>query len=1440
MGGNAVRKTMSNDTNLTRNQYLMWLGQQAAPDKPIFNELIVFKIRGAIDKEHFDSAFQAVIDGTDALRSVIRVRGGAPIQEVLGSLKYSSEYIDLSGEEDPDATLDRWARAHVDSMCDLSRRAFESTLLRLSPDRFAWALLQHHIFSDATSMSIVFERVSAMYERSMAGQLGGPIAFSRFADYVRYEEEQTRSVAFAKRKAYWESKVQDPCEPVVFYRGASHVSTPCERVDRLEFVFGADESNRIRQLAAREGIRFLSDQLSIFSIFTAAFFAYLYRLTGQRRIAIGVPWQNRPNRFADTVGLLMEQAPMLVTFEAGETFESLIRKIQREAIDSMRQLPYAVGNPGGRLYNVTLNYVKASLGRFAGMAVEPRWYRPSYGSGSLGLRVHDFGGSGKFTLSFDFSVAQFSAADRQRTFAHFTNCLEACLEDPKRAIGTVELLGQAERLELETWNATTQLYPSDKTVVDLFEAQVARAPTAPAARFGGEILSYEALNARAELIAAELRSAGIAPGALVGVCLERSLDMLAGVLGVMKAGGAYVPLDPAFPRDRLAFMMADSGASVLLTESRLRGLVAHEGRVVVVDSLSSSGAHSIDRGIVRPDDLAYVLYTSGSTGKPKGVEIPHRALTNFLWAMRSRPGCTERDVLLAITTLSFDIAGLELFLPLVTGAQVEIASRAVAADGRKLRARLDDGGITILQGTPATWRMLLDAGWNGTPGLKALIGGEPLPRELVAPLLARTSSLWNMYGPTETTIWSSVHQVMRADEEITVGRPIANTTFHILDAYGHRVPVGVAGELYIGGDGVARGYRGRPELTAERFLPDPFSTRPGARMYRTGDAARYRADGNVVLLGRLDHQVKIRGYRIELGEIEATLSQHPGVRQAVVVAREDRSGQAQLAAYWVSSNVPAPTPVDLRAHLRQTLPDYMVPQYFVQLESLPLTPNGKVDRKTLPAPVAEATAIVRPRNEVEARVAAVFCDVLQLTEVSVQSDFFDLGGHSLLAVRLLSRLEEEFRVELPLQLLFEAPTVELLSRKICEITGSDPVAVCEAEEASGPRRPHTVTERRLAAIWSRILGVQVKSIDESFLELQGIRSLVASMLEEVRTEFGVFAEGLSRLSFETEPTIEALARVIDASIEPPSTLVVPLQPHGTRTPLFLIHAGGGYVFFYRALASRLGPDRPVYGVRAPTRADNLGLSLDRTRAVEELAARYIDEIKTIQKQGPYALGGACFGGVVAFEMARQLLERGETLAGPILLFDAYLKSDGGSGEYAFSRLKFHLRRARRFGLSALRDPVRKVLENPHMLVWLVNDTYRAIRRNLDSLIPEEWLLRLRGTSESRDSVHLYRMNQFVRASLRLIELYEPKPYLGAAVLFRTAESPDSEPEWKPWVTGSLVTHVLPGSHLDMMEEPAVVDTAALVRSHLDGDSELSAQDRRLPSQLPSCRIASDP
>ncbi len=659
----------------------------------------------------------------------------------------------------------------------------------------------------------------------------------------------------------------------------------------------------------------------------------------------------------------------------------------------------------------------------------------------------------------------------------------------------------------------------------LFELQALRNPGAVAVVFHGMKLTYRELNARADLLAACLISRGVGANVLVGLCVQRSLEMVIGILGILKAGGAYVPIDPAYPSQRIGFILKDAAVPILLTQRSLS------------NDLPETGAQRLflDEPIpekIKPtttfqtgNDLAYVIYTSGSTGQPKGVQIEHKSVINFLESMRSKPGLQANDVVLALTTLSFDIAGLEIFLPLTTGAQVIVGSWSTAVDGEEVRKEIERHGVTLLQATPTTWKLLLASGWTGSEKLKALCGGEPMPADLARQLLPRCAELWNMYGPTETTIWSTCSQI-RDPEQISIGRPIANTETLILDSQLKPVEWGTEGELFIGGDGLARGYHNRPELTAEKFISHPF--KDGERLYRTGDLARITPTGEIDCLGRLDFQIKIRGHRIELGEIESALNRHPSLQQVVAASREDSAGDKRLVAYFTTRHAEVPSPYALREHARKYLPDYMMPSAFVPVASIPLTPNGKVDRKALPAPgpddVANDGRNTPPLTSTEKRLANIWSQTLGVSSIGRHDRFFDLGGNSLLAVRVFTELEKQFGRRLPLATLFSAPTLASLASVL--------------DQATANTTP-----------WTSLVSIQPAGTKPRFFCVHGAGGnviLYLSLARHLGTDFpfyGLQSQGLDGRSAPLQ-TIEEMAAHYVAEVQA-------LQPNG---PYYL----GGY------------------------------------------------------------------------------------------------------------------------------------------------------------------------------------------------------------------------------------------------------------------------------------------
>jgi amino acid adenylation domain-containing protein len=656
----------------------------------------------------------------------------------------------------------------------------------------------------------------------------------------------------------------------------------------------------------------------------------------------------------------------------------------------------------------------------------------------------------EITGCFEYAPELFLPETIARMVRNFQELLSSILANPAQSISRLSIIAPAERSQvLGDWNQTECEYPQ-QCIHQLFETQVARTPDAIAVVFEDQQLTYRELDNRANQVAHYLQEQGIGADRFVGLYVERSLLMMVGLFGILKAGAAYVPIDPHHPLDRIEYIIDNAQLEIILTQAQLVDhLPARKRKAQASPTRSVRCAESSIAPIcldtdwenisvqpvstppinVTPDHIAYLIYTSGSTGKPKGVEARHGGVVNLITAMQGQPGMTATDILLSVTTLSFDMAVPEIYLPLTVGAKLVLVSREDAMDGQKLAATIERLGITIMQATPSTWRLLLESQWQGSPNLKILTGAEPISIDLVTQLLPKSSSVWNLYGPTETTVWSTAYQVKDHRQRVSIGKPIANTEIYILDSHLQPVPIGIAGELYIGGAGLARGYWHQPDLTAEKFIPHPFRDDPAARIYRTGDLARYLPAGDIECLGRIDFQVKLRGFRIELGEIEALLCQHPGIAQAIAIIREDKPGDQRLVSYVILDRLsidPAPTIRQLREFLTSKLPSYMVPAAFVSIDSFPLTPNGKIDRRALP--IYEHSrqlddTFVASQDEVEVQLTKMWEQVLGIKQIGIKDNFFELGGHSLLAVRLIAEIDRVWHQKLPLATFLAAPTI---------------------------------------------------------------------------------------------------------------------------------------------------------------------------------------------------------------------------------------------------------------------------------------------------------------------------------------------------------------------------------------------------------------------------------
>ena len=1009
-------------------QQRLWFLDQVDPGTSVYNIPQAFELQGPLRIELIQRALQEIVGRHEALRTTFGSTDGTPLQLVAATLRVDLPTVDLRHlpQEERLAEAQRLADQEAREPFSLEKGPLlRASVLVLGDEHHVLLLNVHHIVCDGWSLALLFHEVSELY-RAFAAAEPSPLPDIpiQYPDYTLWQKEWLKGEELDRQLVYWREKLGGEL-PVLELPG-DRGRPPLQSFQGgwIKFHLSKELTDGLAALARREGI-------SLYMTLLGAFKVLLHRLSGQPEILVGSPIANRDrSEIENAIGFYTNTVVFRTDLSGGPTFRTVLGRIKENAlgvyanqdvpldkvVDAVRPDRGAGHNP---LFQVMFGFQKAPDAALAigGVKVTPLVVHSGTSKFDLLVEMQEIAAGMQCFL--EYSLDLFDDTTAARFIEHFRTLLEGIVRDPERSVDDLPLLTEAERRRiLVDWNATQADYPRTSCVHDLVTAQAIRTPDAIAVEFESETLTYRELDRGSDMLASHLRTLGVGPDVMVGVFLERSLEMVIGLLGILKAGGAYLPLDPSFPPDRVAYMVSDAQAPVILTQERLvPSLPAHDAKQVLLDSdweriarggATDSGERSGRRA--GPDNLAYMIYTSGSTGKPKGVQIPHRAVVNFLTSMSREPGLTAADKLLAVTTLSFDIAGLELYLPLIVGGTVILASRDLATNGPELLAKLTSAGATVMQATPATWRMLLEAGWEGPSSLKILCGGEAWPASLATQLLERSTSLWNMYGPTETTIWSTCSQVTDADA-LLIGAPIANTQTYVLDSKLQPVPIGVAGELHIGGDGLALGYFNRPELTQEKFIPDPFRQEPGARLYKTGDLARYLPNGLLQYLNRSDNQVKVRGFRIELGEIEAVLAQHPAIRQPVVVVREDSAGDKRIVAYVVYQPVEAPTASELRKFLRGLLPDYMVPHLFVDLEVLPLTQNGKIDRRALPDPFQESSApaeeYTAPRTPMEVFLADVWREVLKIERVGLRDNFFDLGGHSLLSMQVAYRIEKK-------------------------------------------------------------------------------------------------------------------------------------------------------------------------------------------------------------------------------------------------------------------------------------------------------------------------------------------------------------------------------------------------------------------------------------------------
>jgi len=1331
--GNAIaRRANAGSVPLSFAQQRLWFLDQQEPGNSAYNRTSAARLSGPLNVAALELSFNEIVRRHEVLRTTFISDEGNPAQIIIASMKVDLPVIDLSElyENEREARARRLITEEGQHSFDLARGPLmRVTLLRLGAEEHILLLNMHHIITDGWSMGILFKELAALYDAFSGGRPSPlPELTTRYADYAVWQREWIKGEVHDTQLGYWKRQLEGA--PVVLemptdrtrpamqsFRGAVH-----------SFVLSPSLSDQLKALSQQQGA-------TLFMVLLAAFQVLLSRYTSQEDFVVGTPVANRNRTETEgLIGFFVNMLAMRANLSDDPSFCELVGRVREVALGAYehQDVPFEAVvealQPARSLSHSPLFQVMFILQNapfeeleLPGLPLTQIEFEYKTAKFDLTLSLVEEAEGIKGQLEYNTDL--FDEATVGRMSGHYRTLLEGIVRNPNQRLSSLPLLTEAERHRLLVdWNATSADYPQDRCIHQLFEAQVERTPDTIAVVCEQKELTYRELNRRSNQLAHHLIKHGVGPETLVGIYVERSLEMVVGLLGILKAGGAYVPLDPEYPQQRRAFMLEDTSLPILLTQQRLvEKLPDLKISVVCIDSGWKKIARESDENPVSrssSDNLAYVMYTSGSTGRPKGVEVCHRGIVRLLFGVDyARLDTTE--TFLSLAPISFDASTFEIWGALLHGARCVLCPQRIPTL-EDLGFIIQKHGVSTLWLTASLFNTVIDEAPEALSGIRQLlIGGEALSVSHVhrALELLPSTQIINGYGPTESTTFTCCHRIShrfrKTVRSIPIGRPIGNTQVYLLDNHLNPVPIGIPGELYIGGVGLARGYLNRPELTAEQFIANPFSDEPGARLYKTGDMARYLPDGNIEFLGRNDQQVKIQGHRIELGEVEIVLAQHSSVRESVVLVREDASGNKHLVAYVVPNEDRISMTGQLRSYLKENLPDYMVPGPFLVLDELPLSPNGKVDLRALAAldqsRGENETVFVAPRDVLEFRLTKIWEDVIGTQPIGVTDNFFDVGGHSLLAVRLFAQIYKEFGKSIPLATVFREGTVEQ-----------------QADLLRQEGQPASLT------------------------------SLVA------------------------------------------------IQSGGSKRPIFFVSPTA--VLNLVKLANCLGPDQPFYGLQSPGLEDG---QPPFTR-MEDLVAYYIKEIRGVQPEGPYILGGRCFGGIVAFEVAQQLHAHGEKTS-LLVILDSGPPKKGRLNTRANNVTKktpSHYARSLLYHLQ--RREFRQLLSNK--IEDIAQKLKEAAKKKVDYL---------------QESPQDRRLRRIQEANIRAKASYYAQVYPGRITLIQSTEFHAREDKswhlkWSNLARGGFDSYVVEGSHQSMLEGQHVQFLAERLKACLDAATEIKS------------------